>query len=72
LAAIPISNQLALNILFLPTAAVLKFIIIGVDFFAGMPFGYFGVKINFLLALAFYAGLIFFTFHKLKQTNDEF
>jgi len=73
LAALPIVIFIPFmsNWLFLPSAAILNYIIGVVNFFGSIPFGYFNFQINFLIMIAIYAGLIYYTFQKLKNLQDE-
>ncbi|MFA5133551.1 MAG: ComEC/Rec2 family competence protein [Patescibacteria group bacterium] len=73
LAALPLAilfPHLA-NFLFLPTAAILNYILGVVNIFSRLPFGYFNFKINFLVAVALYGALVYFTFWRLKQVKNE-
>ncbi|MBU4421931.1 ComEC family competence protein [Patescibacteria group bacterium] len=58
------------QILFLPSVAILNFIIKVINLFGNLPFGYLPLKINFFVMLAFYVGLLYFTFWKLKQYEE--
>lgn len=58
------------QILFLPSAVILNFIVKVINFFGNMPFGYLPLKINFFIMLALYGLILYFTFWKLNQHEE--
>jgi len=59
------------QILFLPSATILNFIVKTVNVFGAISFGYLPVQINFWLMLALYGVILFFTFYKIRQLNEK-
>ncbi len=62
---------LAAQILFLPSVAIMSFIVDVINFFGSLQFGVWQIRINFWLMIAIYLALIIFTIKKIKEENEE-
>ncbi len=60
------------QILFLPAAAIMNFIVRVIDFFGSLHFGIWQVRISFWLMLAIYLALVIFVIKKIKKQNERF
>ncbi|MFC1612415.1 ComEC/Rec2 family competence protein [Patescibacteria group bacterium] len=63
--------QIITQILFLPSAAILNFIVKIINLFGAIPFGYLPLKINFWIMLILYGGILYFTIWRHRSEQSE-
>lgn len=54
-----------------PAASILNYIIKIAEFFGRLPFGFVEWRMPIIIVIAYYAALLFFTFKKLKERDEE-